>query len=381
MGPALEVVMGLSMMLFIFASVASAIVELIGRFFRVKEKRLEQAISTMLGPSSLEKSPIDATKESLTNVATTLPIDVADAFFNLRTIKTLKEVEPNWKIHRWLMKSTSNTPAFLSARVFADGVVDALTGVNLNAEDNLFEKLPSNLKGVLRPMSDGPGDDLAMLKIKLEHWFNELMRGLGERYRRWAKWISFAVGLGLAVSLNASVFHVADKLWSEPIVRESVVQTVDDLVKKSDGTALTVKSVDEMVTQISNLDSAKIPMGWDGIRFSKNWFLVNLAGWLVTALLIMLGAPFWYDVMTNISPLRKLKESKSKDDSVPTTNVDRLQRVNVSSTTVDSVPTMTIALAEPALETIKSELSKGPKPPPKSSAALWLNEVLPKRAT
>lgn len=373
MGPALEVAIGLSMMLFLFASVASAIVEIIGRFFKIKEKRLEEAISTMLGPSSDEKSRIDAAK--------TPPIDFAEAFFELETIKTLKKAESTWTIPVWPMRSTRRTPAFIPANAFADGVVDVLAVADLKDEYDLPNMLPSYLHDVLQPMSDEPRNDLATLKTKLEHWFNDSMRGLENVYKRWAKLISLCVGFGLAVALNASVFHVADKLWSESIVRESVVQAVDELVKKSDGTAPTVKSVEDMVTQISNLKSTKIPMGWDGIRFSKNWFLVSLAGWLVTALLIMLGAPFWYDVMTNISLLRKLKDSKPKDDSVPTTtSINRLQKLMVPSTTEDFVPTMTIALEEPNPDLKKVVGRERLGSPQKSSAAVWLNEVLPKRS-
>lgn len=374
MGPALEVAIGLSVMFFIIALAASSIVEFVGTLFKLREKGLERTISKMLGaPDIVEKKvddaekKVDADKES---------VNVAGEFFSSSTIVALKEAETAWTIlggpkkstrlllSKWRIATKRMSPARIPARAFADVVVDVLTKEGRKiltkegkeAGPDLFDRLPCDLQGVLRPMLDETENDLVALKAKLEQWFDDSMRGMTEMYKLWAKKLLFIVSLVLAGILNASVFHVADKLWSDPTTRVAVVQVVDELVKGSADKPPTVELVAKMVKQITESDTVQIPLGWDGIDFPVTWWVLSIVGWLATALLATLGAPFWYDAMLQLSSRRKLTAPLATEDPASATSLIR---------------------QEPDRKLFGQRSSERSEPTPKSDPAKRLLDALP----
>jgi len=63
-----------------------------------------------------------------------------------------------------------------------------------------------------------------------------------------------------------------------------------------------------------------IPLGWNGSVFTNSqgkfssWILLSkIVGWLATILAIMMGAPFWFDILNKISNLRST--GKKPDES------------------------------------------------------------------
>jgi hypothetical protein len=67
--------------------------------------------------------------------------------------------------------------------------------------------------------------------------------------------------------------------------------------------------------QIDRIDQLKLPIGWDKAN-TQGDFLARLVGWLVTTAALMLGAPFWFDVLGKLSRLRGSgnREGTAKSD-------------------------------------------------------------------
>jgi len=104
----------------------------------------------------------------------------------------------------------------------------------------------------------------------------------------------------LAIGLNASTTRVAATLWNDVTVRNAVVNAARNVGQNAPKTSGDLRNIGDSVSSIKSLH---LPLGW------KNWdsqagAIGTVAGWLITALLVMLGAPFWYGLLTRLVSLR-----------------------------------------------------------------------------
>lgn len=58
---------------------------------------------------------------------------------------------------------------------------------------------------------------------RLEQWFDASMEQVTETYKQRMQWVSLIVGFGLAVFLNIDSLQLAQGLWNDPALRETVV--------------------------------------------------------------------------------------------------------------------------------------------------------------
>jgi len=195
--------------------------------------------------------------------------------------------------------------------------------------------------------------DRCQERVNLESWFDETMGRAEGAYKRWAALVLFFVGLAFAVLGNASAVDVARNLWQDPVTREAVAEAATGLVDEEgkpaepstppaigevspslDADGDGVVSVAEATDRLGELS---LPVGWDidgaddltvdgkvqthdnnGLRdfFTDDEatesdtdgdgerIALTALGWLVTALLVMLGGPFWFDLLTRLVALR-----------------------------------------------------------------------------
>lgn len=153
-------------------------------------------------------------------------------------------------------------------------------------------------------------------------------------YKRWAQTILFVVGLTLAVVSNASAYGVATQMWSDPVTRAAVTEAAAGVAAgEAPAGPDTLREVAEEVDQ---LDETGLPVGWEGadsvwsaidsIPDQPGGWLGSLLGWLATAFLVMLGAPFWFDLLTKLVALRGTgsRPPKAGDDPGSATSLRRI---------------------------------------------------------
>ncbi len=267
---ALETAIGLALLFFVIASLASAIVEVISRILRKRAKDLEETIGQMLSGSAGFDS---AAKDAL-------------AMFKGTAIYQSANIAAS-RGRRWFR--TDVGPAYLSARSFAEAVDELLerpTGIPVEGLDKRLAHLRS--AGRERTLE---------AKAAMENWYDETMSRLSGAYKRWVTAVLFVVGLVVAVAGNASAFHAAQTLWQQPAVREAAVNAAAN--NPSSDVAASARSVQDLA-------GIGMPVGWQqGADWGDAaWTASHVAGWLVTALLLMLGAPFWYDALSRLVSLR-----------------------------------------------------------------------------
>jgi len=232
----------------------------------------------------------------------------------------------------------------------------------------------TELKNSLLPLIQTANGDVDKARKNIEDWFNQSMDRLNGLYKRRAQMFNFIIGLALAITLNVDAIHLTKALWNDQATRESLVKQAEiyqqtssnksakekskqvqtkDADSKNDkannpdykqgngaGAPATAQdSNDKKIstnedTQSCDIDCAKkklvqinelisglsLPIGWQEDNkivftdFNLGSFLIMVLGWILTAVAITLGAPFWFDLMNQTLKLNVRFNGKHPDE-------------------------------------------------------------------
>jgi hypothetical protein len=259
-------------------------------------------------------------------------------------------------------------PAYIPARTFALAMVDLLNTdkVNGNPVANIEKFLNdpnqnwTDNKAVeaLRSLVIDSSGNLDRLKTNLENWYSDAMDRVSGWYKKFTQKFLLIIGLALAIAFNVNSIRVAHTLWLDKDARQGMANAASEYLKsknaasqgsgkdatpgknaasnctQSKDTALCLK--DQMQDTVDAFNRVTtdtlLPVGWHTReqyaqalsvqRGSTNFLkiLQVLLGWLITALAISLGAPFWFDILnkfmvvrSTVKPEEKSQPEASKD--------------------------------------------------------------------
>jgi hypothetical protein len=194
---------------------------------------------------------------------------------------------------------------------------------------------------------------LATARTNVEAWFDANMDQLTDLYKRRSKLWSGVIALVLAVILNVDTLVIANTLWREPTLRQTIVENAAKLQPPptptpAPTTGTTTVSATQPVSPTvtvnelkKQLEELQLPIGgwqvqplalkpdqmcvivpgtahvwgiwWNGackglvlqdLKPGLSGWIVKLVGWLITALAAAQGAPFWFDLLNKLLQLR-----------------------------------------------------------------------------
>lgn len=288
---ALEVAIGLALVFFVLSLTASMIVESISRVLSRRAEDLNNAIKTML------KDP--------------------DNFYET----SIYEAMIGSTGSRFFGKDKTRRPSYIPASAFADGVVEVMHKWKAtHREQPLHHGLAAGpVRDRVEAIVAEFGEDLTQIRVGLESWFDATMGRLEGLYKRWAAVRLFFVGLFVAVVANVSTYEVGTTLWVDPAVRATVVAAAEQVAASEDPS----KEIEGLEGAIADLESFELPIGW-GPEMRTIWstgdlgsIVATLLGWLTTALLIMLGSTFWFDLLARLVSLRAAGDKPKTADRDP----------------------------------------------------------------
>jgi hypothetical protein len=162
------------------------------------------------------------------------------------------------------------------------------------------------------------GNDIDKLQQGIATWFDDSMDRLSGAYKRKMKWIAMLIGLLVAIAFNADSFNVATTLWNDPDRRASTIAIATEVAKKNPSQQPVQTDLNKAVTDTEKM-LRSLPVGWNcpapgpGKTFHY-WTCaqeqfgkltpVQMLGWILTALALSLGAPFWFDMLNKFINLR-----------------------------------------------------------------------------
>ncbi len=200
--------------------------------------------------------------------------------------------------------SNGNHPSYLSGRGFALALLGSLDVTKpvpgfADIEDAVKTLPDSNIRDVLLSHLATADKDVTVLRDGVASWFDHSMDRVSGVYKRWLKLISFVVGLALAVALNADSIRVAAALWHDGSLREEAVASGAQMIAA--GTSATPENV-----QAAEQKLRPLPLGWGSQQaLADGWsYIAKIFGLLITAAALMLGAPFWFDLLSKFVNIR-----------------------------------------------------------------------------
>lgn len=285
---ALETAIGLALLFFVMATAASATVEAVSRLLHRRADDLERGLAALLAGEAADEAK---------------GLEALNAFKGTTVYTSAMRASAAGRL-KWRQAK----PTYLSAKSFADGVTEMLFD-----DDGTVNQLPDNLKARLVPLLREAKGNTLEVKAGLERWFDDAMTHVEATYKRWATSFLFVFGLGLAVAGNVSTIDVAQQLWQDPVTRQAVVDSATQ-VANNNGT----DNLADVSASVDGLEQLEMPIGYRGcdagavepctaFRWSHfDWRTWSQAfgGWLLTALMLMLGAPFWFDLLSRLVSLR-----------------------------------------------------------------------------
>jgi hypothetical protein len=206
-------------------------------------------------------------------------------------------------------------PSYLPAQSISVAIIDALMDGSkatiFSQCENTVAKMPDGrVKSTLTSLLIHAGGDLDALKSSIERLYDDAMDRLSGTYKRYSQCCLVGLGLLIALSLNVDSVRIADTLWNDEHLRATLVQQAEDFnAAHPDGKADTTGVQKAIV-------AAALPIGWADTKeqFKEGNLPWVIMGWVLTAVAISLGAPFWFDALGNILRLRSAGAKPARAD-------------------------------------------------------------------
>jgi hypothetical protein len=200
------------------------------------------------------------------------------------------------------------------------------------------------------PLLDAARGDLQLARQNIAAWYESGMERVSGWYKKYTRRVLLLIGLAIAVLCNVDTLQIVTQLASSSSLRKAMADMGTDAVnaEKVGDVPLVVSPGEvkiapehrqELARTLAELEKKGLPVGfscmspqrveaesapfgavirecWNQTKSQAggSWFL-KIIGWLLTALAISFGAPFWFDLLGRLVDLRG---SGKKPDTVKT---------------------------------------------------------------
>lgn len=363
----MDVAIGLVFIYLLYSLLATIIQEIVATYFSLRAVNLEKAISRMLEDGSGNKNIVKAFYNH--------PI-IKFLGENERNKKKPAYLKADTfsKVMIDLLKGNSDaalTPGAdirpLIQQAIDKGMIAWNTPVGKDASA-ISAKIEKETVLYLRSIWADSQGDVDRFRKYLENWFNETMDRASGWYKKRTQRILFFIGFVMAAFFNVNTIDIVKKLEKDPELRTELVTEADAFTKahpnldkelmqekqqdaiiaKKDTTGKTslktldsinevqyekdtarrnrlVKQATEIVTKDISGANHIMGLGWTEKHFEEEihqtpsevaiFFAFSIIGWIITALAISLGAPFWFDLLNRLMQLRSSTTANESNNS------------------------------------------------------------------
>ncbi len=337
---ALQVVIGLIFIYLLYSLLATVLSELIASLLGLRARNLKAAIQRMLNDE-----------------------EVVNGFYNNPEIKFLGGTGLYGKpstiqaagFSKALVSELSGNGQVTPEKISAVLKVSAQTE-GCNGSSVLPGAIETETAGYLLGLWEQAEGDVAAFRKLVEEWFNRTMQQATEWYKRKIQIVILVLGFCIAWLFCADTFTIVKKLSVDQHAREQMVVLADAYVKANPvaGDSLMTEAKKKLSADLAGAHSVlglgswlpdrvsvvmdprtrekvytpeidpnclsttdlKISNGkiaftfWDKLAylFKLPWY--HFFGFLITAIAISLGAPFWFDLLNKFMKLRTSAKEK-----------------------------------------------------------------------
>jgi hypothetical protein len=330
--PALDVAIGLVFLYIVLALLCSTINESIATAIGLRARYLQLGLLNLFSGSSR------VTQEGK---------QLVDQFYNHPLVQGLippkhgedPSLDPT-AVKNWWRKPPF--PSYVPSRTFAVALTDMASGARASlgklenptpeqqgaaeAAQKRMEQAADDFERTLAAIPNAQlseamvalyhsvGSDAGKFTHAAEEWFDDTMERVSGWYKRRVHWILLGIAIVIIVLINADTLAAGRVFWRDDAVRASVV-------KQAETVANGTPSDTQLDQTVRKLD---LPLGWHlhtgdqptEIPNDPVSWIAKLLGLALTIGAVMLGAPFWFDVLSKFVRVRGTGAPPPATDSV-----------------------------------------------------------------
>jgi hypothetical protein len=205
-------------------------------------------------------------------------------------------------------------PSYVPARTFTLAFLDEVRKSQTTAADGAPMSLPDlvatpdvllkdliarigglpdgHLKQILTAAVQSSDQTYESLLKSIDTMFDESMQRVSGWYKRWSQVFVAIFGLLLVVGLNIDTVALVHLLANNPTQAQALAASAQQLKPGETSNGL-----------INALGA--VPLGWSfPAQITGGWVFMKIYGLLMSWFAVMLGAPFWFDVLKRFVPIR-----------------------------------------------------------------------------
>jgi hypothetical protein len=222
-------------------------------------------------------------------------------------------------------------PADAATRAIADAVAGLAGAEPVGTLAAEIAKLPagSALQTALLSIVARAGGDLDKVTQGLAQWYDDAMDRLSGVYKRRVQKFILVWATIIVLAFNLDAVSVTRTLWGDGSVRSVVVSTAEADAGTggvtggvTGGTGATesggsgpasvadvTAAADRAAEAVRNTSALDLPIGWGGhgprrLPTTAAGWLLKVLGWIISILALLMGAPFWFDLLGKLVNMR-----------------------------------------------------------------------------
>ena len=348
--PIIETIISLTLLFFFFSVLVSCVQEGTVSIFKTRGKLLEHAIGEVLNDKFnknfaylLYQHPqIDLLKQKQSTRPSYIdPPIFAKALIDLMAAESTETIFLQDKDKDGLLtKITQFKPAVLPALARLAGdehEARAMSPSAVNVHDRFalgVETLKqSELKRLLNSflVNDGgkaTADPLQDLQNQIQGWFVGYMERVSGWYKRKVRKNIFFASFAVVLILNLNFITIAKSIYTNSSLRDSLLAKASEAAADPNA----IQNIKTTLEKEYNIDKenvnailgAELPIGWKSfskkentgltiiglwLSYVRDFFTIHLTwinafGWIIFALALTRGAPFWFDILKKFVNVR-----------------------------------------------------------------------------
>ena len=345
---ALNVVIGLVFIYLLYSLLATVISELIATALGLRARNLREAVDRMLNDEK-EGGFLLRLWDSL-KLMKTPKNKVVNSFYDHPEIKYLGS------------SGVFKLPSFFKADTFSKTVMSLFFGDNPQDKKHIEAKINQIIElaksanksdrildpetaAYLRSLWLEAKGDVDLFRLEIENWFNRTMEHTSEWYKSKIRAVLLVLGFCLAWFFNADTFVIVKKLSTDRVAREQLVSMANSYIQSNplavdtglvnhdpsfeaikarmDSLLIIKQDLQNDIADAGNiLGTGCWPLGPDytfgqKLAYMFSLLLYHFFGFLVTAIAISLGAPFWFDLLNKMMALRTTRKMEAVKQNPP----------------------------------------------------------------
>lgn len=334
----LDILLGLSLIYFSLSMIGSSILEAIVATFRLRAAFLKKSVEFLLSDGERPGAESTLSKRFFDGplIAKKVP-KFRTGRLNLRAIlSTIPYID----------KKIVRGPSYISNNAFAENLVDVLKqSVTDPAQKRSLENgiatlgHHTQLSGMLHSLLSKSKNEQEFIQ-KLSEWFEEYMQRQTGQYKRMTQKYLFVIGLLLAISMNIDTLAYSQKLATDGVLRELLVEkalNATNGVPEATENSSATTSYSEIGRDLASFNELSFQGQYDKIMDLRKKLAesppltcettpglpgcpgeaatvdsgkANVSsapfgiGYLLTALAVSLGSAFWLNLLRTMSAIR-----------------------------------------------------------------------------